>query len=159
MNVHASILGRQRRKAIEYHGRGPFYLIGGHYEGDVALLGQVVVYTMGPRFSHGGIKQLPQTAHSGAHLHEMVPLQSFSRSVPKGANSLSVRFNQMASQPDAHYQVFITPGFDAGHFWVTHKTRKGFKLNFKNGPITDGTVDVMVRRKPIRPQRNRTVRP
>jgi len=155
VDVSVSTTGPKRRNAIEYHGRGPLFLVGGTYEGDLALLGQVIVYNMGVRFfpqDKGGFTQLPQTAGSGANVHEMLPLQTLDLSVPGGVTSLPVRFDGTYIQPDAHYQVFITPGFNAGHFWVTRKTREGFELHFNKGPAADTHVDVLVRRKPDRLQ-------
>ena len=76
----------------------------------------------------------------------MLPLQTLNLSVPGGVKSLPVRFDGTYIQPDAHYQVFITPGFNAGHFWVTRKTREGFELHFNKGPTADANVDVLVRR-------------
>ena len=151
MDVCTTAAGQRPGNAIEYHGRGPLFLVGGAYDGDIRLLGQVVVYTLGTRFTtpgSAGFRQLPQTAHSGAHIHQVTPCHVLTVAVPAGEKSIPVRLAGMTTQADANYLTAVTPSFNAGGVWVTDKRPDGFRVHFGTAAGGQASIDVLIRRAP-----------
>ena len=94
-----------------------------------------------------GFKQLPGT--SGAQIHEMSPTLVKTVKVPEGKQSNRVELSGMESQPGA-YQVFVTPNFDTGGFWISEKREHGFVIHFKNAAPARAEADLLIQRSPFR---------
>jgi len=196
VDVNATSPGGLMGNVIEYHGQGPLYLIGGVYEGNIALA-DTTVYSMGVKFfewresTSGMIRkdylipegskavrtgkdrifpgrrgmydivdiplprdisfvQLPGT--EGMQIHEMTPQATLSVDVTKGQSSVTVPLGGMAAQPDGNYQVYVTPGFDAGGAWVTKKRNDSVTVNFSRAPADASRADILIQRAPFRTQ-------
>ncbi|MCF7847758.1 MAG: hypothetical protein K9M45_02820 [Kiritimatiellales bacterium] len=52
IDINATTEGGPTGNTIEYEGKGPLYIIGGTFEGPIALGDDTVVYSMGARFLH-----------------------------------------------------------------------------------------------------------
>lgn len=68
--------------------------------------------------------------------------------VEVGESTAAVVLTGLQRQPDANYQVLVTPGWRAGEVWVTDKRRDGFTVNLANPAPEGATLDVMIRRSP-----------
>ena len=66
--------------------------------------------------------------------------------VAAGESSVAVTLEGLRRQPDANYQVTVTPGWRAGEVWVTDKRPEGFTVNAANPAREGATLDVVVRR-------------
>ena len=142
MDVTTRSLGKPAGPSIAFHGRGPLYLIGGHYSGDIAL-GSTVVYDHGARFGPGaGYVKL----FDGARISVRTPQAVLTKSVliARGHGSVEVTLEGLEKQRDEHYAVVVTPGWDAGSRWVTGKSPDGFTANFRTPPPADAHLDVRV---------------
>jgi len=127
------------RNAIELAGQGPFYFIGGHYDRNVVLRGNVFAH--GTTFSDGA--SFTRTGNNRPPVvHRPAARMSFIVSVPSGANEVTVHLQR--PQPDLDYQVIATPRFDAGGIWVEEKRVRSFSLHLAKASEVEGVVDVLV---------------
>jgi hypothetical protein len=70
--------------------------------------------------------------------------------VPIGTRQLKVELPPMERQPDGNYQVIVTPGFDAGNFWVSGREGRGFTINFAKAAPRGARVNVLIERAPFK---------
>ncbi len=191
VDVNAVTPGGLDGWVIDYDRPGPLYIMGGTFEGLIALGRDAVVYDMGCKFAnHGrsasgligpefvlpegsfyrrtgeqqtwperrwpgdvavsethdwvGYVQRPGTA--GAVVYSLQNEMSLTVQVPEGETSVAVALDGMRRQPDAGYQVTVTPGWRAGEVWVTDKRPDGFTVNAANPAPEGASLDVVVRR-------------
>lgn len=178
---------------IDYNRPGPLYLIGGTFEGPIALGSGATVYNLGAKFANHGRSgsglippdfALPEgsfyqrsgeqqtwperqwpgdVAVSGVHeqvgfvqrpgsatptIYSLQSELSLTVPVPVGESSVVVALTGLRRQPDARYQVTVTPGWRAGEVWVTDKRPDGLTVNVANPAPEGATLDVVIRRSP-----------
>ena len=86
---------------------------------------------------------------AGAVVYSLQNEVSLTMPVPEGETSVAVALDGMHRQPDARYQVTVTPGWRAGEVWVTDKRADGFTVDSANPAPEGATLDVVVRRSPL----------
>ena len=94
-----------------------------------------------------GFIQKPGT--SGARVLRLQEGTSRTVAVAVGETSVRVALVGLERQPDAAYQVAVTPNWRAGDVWATDRGPDGFTVNVENAAPEGATVDVIVRRAPI----------
>ncbi len=94
-----------------------------------------------------GFIQKPGT--TGARVLRLQEGTSRTVAVAVGETSVHVPLEGLERQPDAAYQVSVTPNWRAGDVWATDRGPDGFTVNAENAAPEGATVDVIVRRAPI----------
>ncbi len=189
--INAAVQRALEGCVIDYDRPGPLYIVGGTFEGPIALGRNAIVYDMGCKFAnHGrsgsglirpelvlpegsfyrrtgeqqtwperrwpgdvavsdthdwvGYVQKPGTA--GALVYSLQNEVSLTVPVAVGETSVEVALAGVHRQPDAGYQVTVTPGWRAGEVWVTDKRPDGFTVSAANPAPEGASLDVIVRR-------------
>ncbi|MBI4025108.1 MAG: hypothetical protein HY360_09010, partial [Verrucomicrobia bacterium] len=195
MDMATTSAGGLNGNAIELHGEGPLYLIGGTYRANIALGGRSLVYAFGARFEtpdssseallplgydrpldqrikrtgetravscERGQAEMVRVTHPrnpgfinlpgshGARVHELTQSARMTVSALKEQTSVEVKLAGMAVQPDANYQVAVTPNFNAGGVWVSRKQRDSITVNFNHPAPPGATLDVLISHDPFR---------
>lgn len=92
-----------------------------------------------------GFEQLPGT--SGARVHRVNESHPFTIAVEAGKRAITVPLKGLSAQPDAAYQVHITPSWRTGSVWVSNKQPSQFTVNVDEpAPAKDGSLDVLIHR-------------
>ena len=133
---------------IEHHGKGPLYLIGCNFNGNVALA-DTRVFANGVHFMKEGLgfTQLPD--RTGAVIHQTHFIHQQTVAVPEGAKAVRVPLTGVNRQRNADYQVLVTPRFRCGGFWVSNQDRDGFAVNFELPAPAGALVGTLVTHEPM----------
>lgn len=90
-------------------------------------------------------QQMPGT--SGARVHRLNESHSLTTPIQAGKTTVTVPLKGLRKQPDARYQVHVTPRWRAGSIWVSSKEPSQFTVNFDNpAPTGGGSLDVLIQR-------------
>jgi len=92
-----------------------------------------------------GFQQLPGT--QGARVRQLTESHSFTAQVPGGQQRMTVTFEGLAAQPNARYQVHVTPNWRAGSLWISDRQPTQFTAEFDHpSPSTGGSLDLLIQR-------------
>jgi hypothetical protein len=126
MDVSCAGEGR-REAAIEFHGKGPLYLIDGYYPNDIAL-NDTTVFALGVRFGPGaGYRAIDKRL---GVIQELTQSWSKTIALTPGQTQAKIKLEGMETQATDRYAVLATPGFDAGSYWIDDKRTDGFTIHF-----------------------------
>ena len=92
-----------------------------------------------------GFEQMPGT--SNARLHRLNESHSLTAQVQAGRTTVTVPLGGLRRQPDAGYQVHVTPRWRAGSVWVSKREPGQFTVDVDNpAPAGGGALDVLIHR-------------